>query len=165
MLLRRILLLGGAAFLLCILQSSFFSRLRPFGAVPDLMLGGVVAVMMLDNKYSAAVLALGGGFFLDCIGSSTPAFSPVFYLAAVAVLGIVSDKMELRFASFGALLLPAVALREVYSLLYLWGMQGGLPPFGELALMLLSEALVTAVFCLPVFFLIKLCMIPIDRMR
>ena len=165
MLLRRILLLGGAAFLLCILQSSFFSRLRPFGGVPDLMLGGVIAVMMLDNKYSAAVLALGGGFFLDCIGSSTPAFSPVFYLAAVALLGLISDKMEIRFASFGALLLPAVILRMIYSFLYIWGMQGGLPHFGDLALTLLSEALVTAIFCLPVFFLIKLCMIPINKMR
>ena len=165
MLLRRILLLGGAAFLLCILQCSFFSRLRPFGEVPDLMLGGVIAVMMLDNKYSAAVFALGGGFFLDCIGSKTPAFSPVFYLVAVALLGVLSDKMEIRFASFGALLLPAVIMKEAYSFLCIWVAQGGLPPLGDLAVTLLSEALTTFIFCLPVFFLVKLCMIPVNKMR
>ncbi len=157
MILRRALILGGVGFLLCILQGSFFSRLKPFVATPDLILGATVAVMMLDNKRSAAVFALGAGFFLDCIGGVTPAFSPVFYLAAVALIGLICDKVEPKFLSFGALLLPSVLLRGAFTFVNVWFAYKALPPFGDLAGIILPEILSTLIFCLPLYFLIKLC--------
>ena len=161
-LLRRILIFGGAFFLLAILQCSFFSYLKPFGATPDIVLGGICAAIMLDNKKTAAVCALGAGYFIDALGSPTLAFSPLFYLICVAVVGWISDKLIPRFASFCVLLLPALLLRAIYTYASLWIHTQSFPAVIPLVSIILPEIISTFVFCLPVYFVIKLCLIPID---
>ena len=104
---------------------------------------------------------MGTGYFLDAIGATPPSLSPVFYLLAVVVLGFVSEKMMPRFLSFGALMLPTVALRAIFTLVSLWISLGAFPPLVYWGSVILPEALSTFIFCLPVYFLIKLCMIPI----
>lgn len=162
MLLRRIIIYTVFFFLLGVAQCSFFSRLKPFGAVPDIVLGGICAVVMLDNKRSAAVCALAAGYFIDALGAVPPSFSSLFYLACVAVLGYVSDKMMPRFVSFAALMIPAVLLRAVYTYINLWISTGSSPSFGTaLTVVMLPELLSTFVICLPIYFLVRLCMLPI----
>ena len=159
--LRRTVIFGLVGFFLCILQCSFFSRLKPFGATPDVVLGSILAITALDNKKTAAVYAVGAGYFLDAIGSTPPSLSPVFYLLAVVVLGIISDKTMPSFLSFGALMFPAVGLRAIFTLASLWISLGTFPPAVYFTAVILPEALSTFIFCLPVYFLIKLCMLPI----
>ena len=159
--LRRRIVFGLVGFFLCIVQCSFFSRLKPLGATPDIVLGSILAITLLDSKKTAAVYAVGTGYFLDAIGATPPSLSPVFYLLAVVVLGFVSEKMMPRFLSFGALMLPTVALRAIFTLVSLWISLGAFPPLVYWGSVILPEALSTFIFCLPVYFLIKLCMIPI----
>lgn len=167
LLVRRIIVFGLVAFFLGILQCSFFSRLKPFGAVPDIILGSLCAIIMLDNKKSGAVYAVAAGYFIDAIGAVPPSFSPVFYLLCVVALGMISEKMMPRFVSFAVLMLPAALLRAVFTYLNMCIALSDSPPFGIFLRTALPEMLCTYLFCLPVYFLIKLCMYPIhlDRKR
>lgn len=161
--LRRIIVFTLVGFFMCIIQCSFFSRLKPFGATPDIVLGSVLAICMLDGKKSAAVYAVGAGYFIDAIGATPPSLSPIFYLLAVAVLGFISEKMMPRFLSFTALMLPTAALGALFTFIDLWITLGAFPPAVYFPSVILPEILSTFIFCLPVYFFIKLCMLPLDR--
>ena len=157
--LRRIIIFGLIGFFLCILQCSFFSKLKPFGATPDILIGSILAISMLDNNRCAAVYAVGTGYFIDAIGATPPSLSPIFYLLAVAVLGLISDKIMPRFVSFSALMLPAVCMRAIFTFINLWISLGTFPPTVYITAVILPEMLSTFIFCLPVYFAIKLCML------
>jgi hypothetical protein len=162
MLLRRIIIYTLLFFFLGVMQCSFFSRLKPFGAVPDIVLGGICAILMLDNKRSAAVCAVAAGYFIDALGAVPPSFSPLFYLICVAVLGRVSDKLMPSALSYALLMLPALLLRAAYTYVSIWINMASAPALGTaLIRVMLPEALSTFVFCLPIYFLVKLCMLPI----
>ena len=162
MLLRRILIYGAVFFFLGVAQCAFFSYLKPFGATPNITLGALCAVIMLDNKKSAAVCAIAAGYFIDSLGAVPPSFSPLFYLICIAVLGKVSDKMMPRFVSFALLMLPATALNALYTYFSVWFAAKSSPSLSILPSLILPEMLSTFVFCLPIYFLIKLCVLPIE---
>lgn len=161
MILRRVLIYGCAAFLLGVLQCSFFSRLKPFGATPDLILGSLCAIALLDNKKSAVVYAIGAGYFIDALGSVSPSFGALFYLVCAVIAVTVAEKIIPQFFSFAILLLPMLVCRALYTYLSLWLSLGSLPPIGASMGLILPEMLSTFVVCLPVYFVIKLCTIPI----
>lgn len=166
MLLRRIMIYSAVFFVLGVAQCSFFSYLKPFGATPDIVLGGICGIIMLDNKKASAVCAVAAGYFIDAIGAIPPSFSPLFYLLCVAALGRVCDKMMPRFISFAVLMLPATLLRAVYTYANLWLVTKALPGVTALTSVILPEMLSTFVICLPVYFVIKLCALPLgDRGR
>ena len=162
MLLRRIIIYSAVFFFLGVLQCAFFSRLKPLASAPDIVLGGICAVMLLDDKKAAAVCAIGAGYFVDALGSVPPSFSPLFYLLCVAVVGQVTDKMMPSLASFAVSVLPAAGLGAVYTFINLWLTFGELPSISCLWIALLPEFLCTSLFSLPIYFLMKLCTVPID---
>ena len=90
MILRRVIIYGAAVFLIGVLQCSFFSRLKPFGATPDLLLGVIAAIALLDNRESATVAAVAGGFFIDALGAIPPSFSSIFYLVCAVIAIAIS---------------------------------------------------------------------------
>ncbi len=159
---RRVVVYSIAFFVLSILQCAFFSRLKPFEAVPDIVLGGLCAVIMLDNKKAAVVCAVAAGYFLDAIGSLPPAFSPLFYLICVAVISIISDKMMPSIVSFAVSMLAGVLLGAAGTYAELAIAARALPTVSVIWQLLLPEMLCTFIFCLPVYYLIKLCTVPIE---
>ena len=158
---RRIIIFGLVAFFLGVFQCSFFSRLKPFGAVPDIILGSLCAIIMLDNRKSGAVYAVAAGYFIDAIGAVPPSFSPLFYLIGVVCIGKISEKMMPRFVSFAVLMLPAVVLRAGFTCVNVWIASAARPSWSVIIRLALPEMICTYVFCLPIYFLIKLCMYPI----
>ena len=161
MILRRVLIYGAAAFILGVIQCSFLSRLKPFGATPDVILGSLCAICMLDNKKTAAVYAIGAGYFIDAIGATSLSFGALFYLLCAFLASALAQKLIPRFFSYALALLPLLVCRAVYTYLCLWLSARALPPVGLSLGIILPEALSTFVLCLPVFFLIKLCTLPI----
>ena len=160
-LLRRILIYGAAIFILGILQCSFFSRLKPFGAVPDIMLGALCAIALLDGKGVAIVSSVCAGYFIDALGTVSPSFSPLFYLVCAVVSALLAEKLIPKFISFALSMLPLLALKAIYTLTAVTAAYGELPALSAALSLLLSEAISTAVICVPVYFVIKLCTIPI----
>ena len=161
MIIRKIIIYAIAFFVLGILQCAFFARLRPFGATPDVILGGICAVMLMDNRRSAAVVSLASGYFIDAIGAHTPSFSPVFYLLCVLLVGAIADKMMPSFWSFGACVGVGAGLEILRTFVSAWIYYGVLPSVSFLWHTLLPEAISTFIISLPVYFVIKLCMLPI----
>ncbi len=161
---RRLAVYSVAFFVLGILQCSFFSRLKPLGAVPDITLGALCATVMLDSKKAAAVCAVAAGYFVDALGALPPSFTPIFYLICIVLIGAVSDKMMPRFAAFCLCLLPAVILYSLYTVLCIWIGTGALPSISVLLGQAAGAALGTFVFSLPTYFLIKLCTLPLKEL-
>ncbi|MBE6576987.1 MAG: hypothetical protein E7653_02470 [Ruminococcaceae bacterium] len=161
MLLRRIIVYGIAIFLIGVLQCSFFSRLSPFGSTPDLIISTVCAIAMLDNKKAAIICAISAGYFIDALGSTAPSFSALFYLIAATVAILIGEKLIPKLLSFLLLMLPMLVLRGIGTYLNLWIAIGKLPAASVLGSIILPELLSTFTLCIPVYFLIKLCMLPI----
>ncbi len=157
LILRRIIVYSAAFFVLGILQCSFFSRLSPFGATPDIVLGGICAVCMLDGKRAAAVCAVSAGFFVDALGALPPSFSPLFYLLCVVSIGAITDKMMQSFVSFCVCLLGALLLGAAYTYFCTALAGGALISILAIWRTLVSGALGTFIFSLPTYPLIKLC--------
>ena len=158
---RRVLIYGLAIFFLGVFQCAFFSRLKPFGATPDLILCAVCAVLLIDDKYAALVCAVCGGYFIDAIGAIPPCFSAIVYLIAVALTASVAQKLLARIPSYLILLLPSVLVRAVFTYVSICLTYGSIAPASALTSVIFPEILATLVFAIPVYLLIKLCYLPI----
>lgn len=154
---KRVIIYGILTLVLCTAQCSFFSILKPFGATPDLILGMLVGIILLDSPSAAAVCALVGGYVIDAIGAVPPAFSPIYYLTCVAVLAILSVKMLPRFLSYGLLCASALVCRAAFTFINICISNASLPSVRYVVGVLISEAISTFVFCLPIYFIMKLC--------
>ena len=148
--------------MLSVAQCSFFSVLKPFGVVPDLILGFVVALSLISTLEESAVVALAAGFTVEALGAPTLSFSALFYLTVAVVIGIAAKKMIPGILSYVALLIPAEVLGAIYTTIMLTMTYGGIPPAAELFGILVPEMIVGAVFSLPIYFIVKLCSIPIE---
>lgn len=151
---RRVLVYSILILLLATAQCSFFARLSVCPATPDLMLGLVAAVAMLDSKEAAMICGIGCGVLIDTLGS-VYAISPLFYLFAALILGSIAKKLLPQFLSWLALLLPALVLRAGYTFFNTVLTLRALPSFRTLLPILGKESVVTFLLCIPLFFLIK----------
>ncbi len=161
MILRRVIVYSITIFLLGVLQCSFFSRLSPFGATPDLMISAICAIALLDNGRSALICSIAAGYFIDALGATSPSFSALLYLGAAALAIIIGEKLMPRLLPFLLLMLPMLATRGVGTYISLWIFTAKLPHPSVLLSIILPELASTLLLCVPVYFLIKLCMLPI----
>ena len=161
-LIKRVILYGILLFLTATAQCSFFARLTICPVTPDLMLGLTLAVLLLDSPKSACVVGIAAGYLIDGLGATGLFFSPLFYLIVTLCLAMIAQKMLPRFLSFGALLLPTLLLRALYTLLCLTIHTGGFPALSYALPLLLREGIVTWILCLPLYPIVRLIMIPIQ---
>ena len=163
--LRRALVYSPVIFLFAVAQCSFFAGLDFLPAVPDLMIGTVVAIAMLDSQKSAAVCGIGAGFVLDAIGSSGVSLSPVFYMLCGVFCAILAKKMLPSFLSWTVQLAVFSGVKTLFTLANILYISRKISFVSVLLSRLLPEFLCTLIICLPIFFIVKLCMIPIDSKR
>ncbi len=162
---RRIVIFGLLVLILSAAMSSFFAQLTSLPAIPDLMLGAVIAVALLDGRASAAIVAVAGGVAVDALGGVGASLSPLLYLGVVLTVGFLSEKMLPGFLSFILLLLPSLILRALFSLVGVWIFVGEITFYGVFSGVILPEAISTFLFCLPIYFLVTLCLLPIKDRR
>ena len=155
--LRRILVYSACFFILAVAETSFFGSLELLPATPDLMLGLVVCVLLFDSAQAASAVAIGAGTLIDALGAGSFFLSPLFYFALCLLLFHPASKMLPRFLSFCVLLLPCLALRALFTALCLTLYVGGLPSLDLFLSTLLPELLMTALLCLPIYPIVKLC--------
>ena len=159
--LKRVFLYGILFVLLISAQSAFFSNLHICPATPDLLLGGVVAIILIDSKKTGAIAAICAGVLTDAIGGSGYSLSPLFFLLAAGVISVFSEKMLPVFSSYLILLIPAVIMNAAYTCLCILANYGSLPLAYTAKNILLPEAICTFVLCLAVYPLSKLFMRPL----
>lgn len=84
---RYTVLVGLLLTLIAVLQVSFFSRFRLFGAVPDLMICTVLCLAFFSGKYMGAVTGIAAGFLIEAMGSTGITLLPICYLFCGYIAG------------------------------------------------------------------------------
>ena len=149
-----------------ITQTTLLSRLRPFGAVPDLLLPLVVAVAMSEREKWGAVVGLISAFVIDALGGVTVMLLPLLYVPVGIFCGLLTTY---RFRDS----LPVAALFTVVTcvlrcfvsfLLALFSVHGVTPAqaFFDFALPSLFANLIFSVFP---HLLVRLTMRPFHKTR
>ena len=156
---KRIIIFSIATLILGAAQCSFFPILNICPRTPDLIMGLILAAALCDNSKTAMILSIGAGFFIDAIGGTSLAFSPIIYFVYAVIISLASQKMLKRFPAFILLLLPSLAYRAIATTI-LTLVNGG--AFGtSLIITLLLEALCTFLLCLPIYPIILLATKPL----
>ncbi len=105
--------------LLVVLQISFFSRVKPFGAVPDVLISAVFCVAMFENERYGAIFGLAVGFVAEAAGGVGLTLLPLVYMLVGFVCGLVASEYYRRsvllFLIFDAC---ALLVRMFTTLLY-----------------------------------------------
>ena len=158
---KRAVIYGALVLLLSVAQCSFFGQLHVCPATPDLLLGLVLAVLLLDSPYAAAGVALASGCLADALGATAFFLSPLFYFALALALCLPASKMLPTFPSYLLLLVPALIGRAAYTLLCFALLSGPMPALSYVGGILLREALCTLVLVLPIYPIVRLCMRPL----
>ncbi len=73
-----------------LLQTTLFTRFKPFGAVPDLMLSLVVAIAMIAREKWGAVCGLAAAFIIESLGGATVTILSLLYMPAGYIIGLLS---------------------------------------------------------------------------
>ncbi|MBQ8185980.1 MAG: hypothetical protein IJ037_03815 [Clostridia bacterium] len=115
---------GGVCALLLVffalLQTTLFTRFKPFGAVPDLILPLVIAVSMTEKEKWGAVFGVIAAFVIESLGGSTVTLLPILYMLAGYVCGICTTYyFRDAFAVRGMYTLISSAARVIFTLLAL----------------------------------------------
>ena len=72
-----------------LMQTTLFTRLPPFGAVPDLMLTFCVALAVTEGEHWGAVTALLSALVITSLGAVSFDPAPVLYLICAYVAGVL----------------------------------------------------------------------------
>ena len=154
---KRVILYSIVIFLLAVARGSFFARLEILPASPDLVLGVVAAVAVVDSIETAAITGVIGGVITDAVGGFGMYLSPIVYLVAAIVIAMATKKMMPRYLSWLATFPIACLIGGGATLLkcFLFGSPAA---FVQLIRhIIIPEFIITVIFALPLFPLIKLC--------
>lgn len=115
---------GGVCALLLIvfslLQTTLFTRFRPFGAVPDLILPLVAAVGMTEKERWGAVFGVIAAFVIESLGGSTVTLLPLLYMPVGYFCGILTTHyFRDAFSVRGLYTLVTSAARSLFTLIAL----------------------------------------------
>jgi len=100
---------AGLLCLFALLQTTFFARFSPFGAVPDLMLIFVIAIGTYEGEKWGCVVGLISAFVIQSIGSGgvEPSFLSIVYMPAGCAAGLfvkhyLSNTFPVKLVFIGA---------------------------------------------------------------
>ena len=101
-----------------LVQTTLFTRFRPFGAVPDLILPLVIAIAMTERERWGAVCGLIGAFVIESLGGSELTLLPLLYMPAGYVCGLLTIHYFRDSAAVRALYTAASSLaRALFTLI------------------------------------------------
>lgn len=154
------------AFLLIIFsltQTTLFTRFRPFGAVPDLILPLTVAVAMVLREKWGAVFGLISAFIIESLGGSSFTILPILYMLTGYIVGICSiyyfrDSVAVRIIYT----LFTSAVRAAFTLITLFATVGDLDLLYAFTAVLIPEFAANTVFAFLPHIAAKLILRPIS---
>lgn len=84
---RYTAVIGIYLFLLAIFQTSVLSVRKPFGGVPDLMMGTVLCISLYCGCHAGAITGIAAGFLIDAFGSVGLSLLPLVYFLVAYFFG------------------------------------------------------------------------------
>ncbi|MGN1409202.1 MAG: hypothetical protein ACI4XJ_03405 [Eubacteriales bacterium] len=101
-----------------LLQTTLFTKFRPLGVVPDLILPLTVAVSMTEKEKWGAVFGLVGAFVIESLGGSTFTILPILYMLSGYICGILTVHYFRDSAATRALYTLVTSLLRVFFTLF-----------------------------------------------
>lgn len=99
------------------LQVSFFARVCPMGAIPDLMLCVVLCIAFFKGEYTGAITGIAAGFVIEAIGSRGISLLPVIYMMYGYLIGHYAQHTR-RYVYYLFYLAMGLLLRAVTTVTY-----------------------------------------------
>lgn len=105
---------------LILLQITFFSRVRPFGSTPDILIVATAMTAMYENERAGAIFGLAVGFVAEALGTTGVSLLPLIYMCIGYACGIIASEYYKRsvllFLIFDA---GVLAVRMFTTLIYI----------------------------------------------
>lgn len=147
-----------------LLETTFFSRFRILGVVPDLMLHFVLALSLSLDERWCAVFGIAAAVIVESLGTSGLSFLvPVYMLAGYA--GSVLSTMYFRdsFAVRALYVSAGALIRSLYTLVFILSTLGRVTFVFVFCAIIFPELIANLVLgCIP-HLLVKLSLKPFDR--
>lgn len=160
-LIGHVILFTLVIFVLAAFQASFFGASGLFPATPDILLAAVAATGLFEGERHGAACGIWAGILAGALGGAGTGLLPVFYMHIGFFTGVLIKRFLSRnLLSWLIYSMMAVTLRGIFS--FVFGIVTEKPVTVKLLLLklVLPEAAVTFVFSVPVYFLIRLCVLP-----
>ncbi len=101
------------------MQVALLGRIKPLGAVPDLMICTVLCVAYFSGKYSGAMVGIAAGFLIEAIGSQGISLLPIVYMIGGYVAGhYAKSVMRNRYVTYLFYLACALFVRAGMTVIY-----------------------------------------------
>lgn len=113
------------------LQTTVFSTLRIFGAVPDLLLSFIIGVSIAEGAERGSIAALIGAYCLECLSGYGMTILPLLYVSVAVACGLFS-KYSFRDSILTRIIFTsaACAFKELFTMLYAYQVPGAEYTFG-----------------------------------
>lgn len=133
-------------FLLGIMQVTFFSKINVLGATPDLLLGAVLVIAMLDNERVSAVCGIIAGVIYVSLGTaSLPLYLIFSFLCAYFFPAIARVLFGKGYLPYLALCLLGYGVKAAFNLALIF-MGGGPGLFTSLISTVIPEFISSMIF-------------------
>ncbi len=152
--------------LFSLLQTTMFTRFRPFGVVPDLILPLVVAVSMTEHERWGAVFGVCAAFVIESLGGSTLTLLPILYMPCGYICGILTvHYFRDSFAVRALYTVVTSLLRAVLTCIVALSTLGNVSFITLFTEAVLPELLANIAFAALPHVAAKLCLRPFNRTR
>lgn len=139
-----------------VLQTTFFARVRLFGAVPDLCFAALIIVSFFCGKEVGAITGIAVGFAADALGSVGISLLPVLYLFCGYVCGYFTRAIRQKgFLAYLTVLGAAIPARMAITFIYICINYSTIHLLELMVHILLPEAAVTFLGALALYYPVK----------
>lgn len=150
----------------CLLQTTLFTKFRPFGAVPDLVLPLVIAISMTEKERWGAIIGLIGAIVIESLGGSTFTILPILYTFAGYFCGILTTHYFRDSVATRALYtLVSTVARVFFTLIALFATTGNVTLLDALTKAALPEFFACIIFAPLTHIAAKLCLHRFNKSR
>lgn len=149
-----------------LLQTTVFTKFKPFGAVPDLLLPLVVSISMTEREKWGAVVGIAAAFVIESLGGSTVALLSLLYMPAGYICGILTvhyfrDSLAVR----AVYTIAAQFIRVIVTAVILVATVGDISLVDMICLVVIPEFFAGILFAPLPHLAAKLCLRPFNKTR
>lgn len=160
------LVCGFLVVLFSLLETTIFTKFRPFGVVPDLMLSLVVAISMTEREKWGAIVGTTAAFVIESLGGSPITLLPLLYMPVGYICGILTVHYFRDSAAVRAVFtLVTQAVRVLFTAVILAATVGDINLVDMMTLAVIPEFFAGVLFAPLPHIAAKLCLRPFQSNR
>ncbi len=149
-----------------LLQTTLFTKFRPFGVVPDLMLPLVIAIAMTEHEKWGAICGICAAFVIESLGGESLTLLPLLYMPCGYLCGIFTvhyfrDSIAVR----AMYTLGSSIMRGVFTAIIALSTLGGISIVALFSKALIPEFFANILFAALPHFAAKICLRPFNKTR